>query len=104
MSKEQVSSAARETKRILGEHVAGLVGHTLTTSQYNAHGHAEGRQGRNGHEMPQSTAHLQGGEYIPRAAFSGVAQNRQSTFSDGAGCADASDASAADYGTVDNKA
>lgn len=44
---------------------------------------------------------LAGQKYIPRAAFSGVPQNRQSTFSDGAGCADASDASAADYGTVD---
>ena len=51
--------------------------------------------------MPRSAAHLQGGQFIPRAAFSGVPQNRQSTFSDGAGCADASDASAADYGTVD---
>jgi hypothetical protein len=101
---EQIRSAARETKRILGEHVAGLVGHTLTTSQYGGHGHAEGRQGRRGHEMPQSAAHLQGGQYIPRAAFSGVPQNRQSTFSDGAGCADASDASAADYGVVDSKA
>lgn len=101
MSKQQISSAARETKRILGEHVAGLVGHTLTTSQYGGHGHAEGRQGRKGHEMPRSTAHLQGGQFIPRAAFSGVPQNRQSTFSDGAGCADATDAGGADYGTVD---
>ncbi len=51
--------------------------------------------------MPRSAAHLQGGQFIPRAAFSGVPQNRQSSFSDGAGCADASDAGAADYGTVD---
>jgi hypothetical protein len=101
--KEQLRRSAARTKEILGDHVAGLVGHTLTTSQYAGHGHAEGRQGRKGHEMPQSTAHLQGGEYIPRAAFSGVPQNRQSTFSDGAGSADANDASTTDYGVADSK-
>ena len=44
--------------------------------------------------MPQSTAHLQGGKYVPWAPFSGEPMNWPSMFSDGDGCVNASNASA----------
>jgi hypothetical protein len=67
------------------------------------HGHLEGRQGRHGHDMPDSTAHLQGGAHIPQKVIARLQANNQNTWSDGAGCANATDEATADYGTVDDK-
>ena len=97
----EIAGTARKTTAILSNHVRELVGHTLDSSRYNGHGHAEGRQGPKGHDMVDSDAKLQKGEYIPRAAFSGVPQNTQNTYSDGTGSAEASDPSTSDYATVD---
>jgi len=59
----------------------------IASSRYKCHGHAEGRQGPKGHDMVDSDALQQKGEYIyiPRAAFSGAPQNTQNMYSDGAG-------------------
>jgi hypothetical protein len=46
-----------------------------------------------GHPMPPSDHARQSGSFIPQAVFT--------TFSDGAGSANADDPSASDYGTVD---
>ena len=80
------------TTAALNQHVKELTAHTLDVSDYNAHGHAAGRQGAAGHTMPPNDAHRQDGAYIP-----------QNMYSDGAGSAEANDASTSDYGTVDNK-
>jgi hypothetical protein len=53
MSKQQ-QRAARKTKAMLGKHVEQLVAHTLAVSEYNGHGHTQGRQGRTGHPLPKS--------------------------------------------------
>jgi hypothetical protein len=44
----------------LSKHVAELTGHLLESSDYNAHGFAQGRQGRAGHEMVPNNLHLSG--------------------------------------------
>lgn len=75
------------------KHFEQIAGHLLDSATYGGHGHAIGRQGARGHAMPANDAHKQSGQYIPQAVFD--------TFSDGAGCADASDAAASDYGNVD---
>jgi hypothetical protein len=75
------------------QHFGEIAGHLLDHAAYNGHGHAEGRQGRAGHVMPPSDAKRQGGQYIPQAVFN--------TYSDGAGSAEANDASASDYAKVD---
>jgi len=56
------------------QHHQELIGHTLDSASYNAHGHFVGRQGA--HEMVQSDAHMQGsGEasrgkpYIPQGVL-----------------------------------
>jgi hypothetical protein len=82
-----------KTTAALNQHFKGLTSHTLEVSDYNAHGHAVGRQGAAGYTMPPSDAHRQDGAYIP-----------QNIYSDGAGSAEANDTSACDYGTVDKKA
>jgi hypothetical protein len=89
------SSDAKKTVRALGEHVKGLVGHTLDMATYNAHGHAAGRQGARGHQMPPNDAHKQGGSFIPQAVFNTFSQN---------GSAQADPAGSDDYGVVDEKA
>jgi hypothetical protein len=53
--------------------------------------------------MPDSTAHLQGGAHIPQKVIARLQANNQNTWSDGAGCANATDEATADYGTVDDK-
>ena len=87
MSKqEQVRRAAQKTKAVLAEHVGDLVDHTLEASEYGGHGHAEGRQGRAGHAMPRSDAHLQANSYVPQSMYGGF------------GC---DDPPQEDYGSVD---
>lgn len=85
-----------KTTAALNQHVKELTAHTLDASDYNGHGHAQGRQGRAGHRMPPSDHAKQSGSFIPQAVFN--------TFSDGAGSANANDASTSDYGAVDKKA
>jgi hypothetical protein len=65
MSKQQIEPAARKTRVVLAEHVKDLVSHTLESSRYNAHGHAQGRQGRAGHTMPKTDLNLQSGARLP---------------------------------------
>jgi hypothetical protein len=45
---QQVSSDAKKTMALLGQHVRGLVEHTLDVAAYGSHGHAAGRQGAAG--------------------------------------------------------
>jgi hypothetical protein len=85
------------------EHFQSLVDHTLESAQYNGHGHLEGKQGHRGHDMPDSTAHLQGGAHIPAKVISRLPANNQNSWSDGAGCANASDQTTSDYATTDDK-
>jgi hypothetical protein len=88
MSKQQsIERAAQQTKATLRKHVGELVEHTLAVSEYNAHGHAQGKQGRTGHVMPKSNAHLQSGARLP-----------QNICGEGF---EADDASTRDYGSVD---
>lgn len=64
MSKRQsIERAAQTGKTALRKHVNGLVGHTLEVSRYGGHGAAEGRTG---HVMPKSNAHLQSGARLPQ--------------------------------------
>jgi hypothetical protein len=72
------------------KHFQGLVTATIENSERNGHGHMVGSQGPKGHTMPKNDSHLQQGSYLP-----------QNVWSDGAGCADATDAASADYGTID---
>jgi hypothetical protein len=63
-------------------------------------GHMAGKQGGPaGHPMPPSDAHKQRGQYIPQGSG---AKMPQSTFSDGAGSANADPAGSDDYGKVTN--
>jgi hypothetical protein len=89
------NSTPKERKAANDTHHQTLIEHTLDSSDYNGHGHAQGRQGKAGHTMVSSDAHKQSGQYIPQAVFD--------TTSDGAGSAEANDASTRDYGVVDNK-
>jgi hypothetical protein len=67
MSKQQsIERAAQKTKAVLGQHVKELVAHTVAMAEYNGHGHAVGRQGRAGHVLPPSNAHLQSGARLPQ--------------------------------------
>jgi len=67
MSKRQsLERLARKTRAVLRNHVGQLVEHTLAVSQYNAHGQAQGKQGRTGHVMPKSNLHLQSGARLPQ--------------------------------------
>jgi hypothetical protein len=50
------------------DHFKSLVGHTLDSAAYNAHGFAHGAQGRRGHPMVENdAAGAQKGGYIPQA-------------------------------------
>ena len=72
MSKqEQIRRAAQKMQAVLGQHVGDLVNHTLEASEYNGHGHAEGKQGRAGHPMPRSDAHRQANAYVPQNMYGG---------------------------------
>jgi hypothetical protein len=80
------------------QHFRELVNHTIDNTVRAGHGgHMLGKQGpgNTGHVMPPSDAHKQVGAYLP--------QNVQSTFSDGAGSAEANEPDADDYGKVDTK-
>ena len=68
---EQIRRAALKTQAVLGQHVGELVDHTLGVSEYNGHGHAEGRQGRAGHLMPRSDADRQANSYVPQNMYGG---------------------------------
>jgi hypothetical protein len=85
---------------VLSKHVSELTGHLLDSADYNAHGHAQGRQGRAGHEMVPNNLHLQGDAHIPQAALKDLPQNRQNAFSE-SGSADASADRTGDYGSAD---
>ena len=74
------------------KHFKDLIGHTLDNATAVGHGHFVGSQGEKGHKMVQSDANFQKGTYIPQGG-----QNRQNTSSDGAGSANANDASTRDY-------
>jgi hypothetical protein len=95
MSKKQPQpNSNTKTRAALNQHVKDLVGHTIESSNYNGHGHAQGRQGPVGHTMPPNDASKQSGSFIPQAVFN--------TYSDGAGCASANEPGTDDYGKVDN--
>jgi hypothetical protein len=85
------------------KYFASLVSHTLRSSEYNGHGHAVGSQGPKGHRMAENNSEAQSGGYIPRGSLknSDGAKMPQSSWSDGAGCADASDVASADYAQVE---
>jgi len=75
MAKEKKSTTmALHAKSTLAEresanrtHQTELINHTLDMASYNAHGHANGAQGRRGHLMVESDAGAQKGGYIPQA-------------------------------------
>jgi hypothetical protein len=92
----------KKTRDALHSHVQQLSDFTLQSSRYNAHGHAEGRQGAKGHEMPPSDAHLQrdGDRIIPQGAFAKVPQTMDTT---GSGPGFDESARAANYGMVDDE-
>ena len=87
MSKQH-SIAAQKAKVMLRRHVGELVEHTQAVSDYNTHGHAQGKQGRTGHAMPKTNLNLQSGARL--------IQNVE-----GENCA-ADEAATRDYGIVDN--
>ena len=61
------------------------------SAAYGSHGHAAGKQGHGGHEMPRNDAHLQDGAYVPQNVYtSGSGGNQQMDTSD-----------AQDYATLD---
>jgi hypothetical protein len=64
MSKRQIERAAQKASATLRKHVGELVQHTLAVSEYNARGHAEGKQRRAGHVMPKSDMNLQTGAHL----------------------------------------
>jgi hypothetical protein len=73
---QKVGSDARRTMQVLGKHVEQLTGHLLDASDYNAHGHATGRQGAKGHPMPKSDAHLQDGAHVPQDMYGALHVDR----------------------------
>jgi hypothetical protein len=93
------SSTVAERSSANRKHHSELIGHTLDSAAYNAHGHAVGKQGARGHTMTPSDAHMQGDHaYIPQSV---LPANRQNQSSDGAGSASANDPSTSDYATAD---
>jgi hypothetical protein len=87
MSKQHsIERAAQKSRAMLGQHVKELVGHTIEVSRYGGHGHAEGRQGRSGHPMPNSDAYRRSNARLPENIDNGFGGD---------------DVSTRDYGVVD---
>ena len=86
------NSTPKTRAAVNNQHFKEIAGHLIDNSVQVGHGHGVGSQGPKGHVMVSNDAHFQKGAYIP-----------QSVFSDGAGSAEANDASTRDYGVVDNK-
>jgi hypothetical protein len=59
-------ASKKDGTKALDKHVTELTGHLLDSADYNAHGFAQGRQGRAGHEMVPNNLHLQGGAHMCR--------------------------------------
>lgn len=62
------NSTPKERKAVNDAHHKTLIQHTLASSDYNAHGHSQGKQGRAGHPMVASDAAKQKGASIPQGS------------------------------------
>jgi hypothetical protein len=67
-------------ERELTYQAAGLTTSEIASSRYNGHGHAEGRQRPKGHDMVDSDAKQQKGEYIYPPLGSGVAKHTHTSL------------------------
>ena len=93
------ASAPRPMSSAQHAHFKELAGHLIDNATAVGHGHLVGENASG--RMPANNSHKQAGATIrPRALDDGTAKMPQSDWSDGAGCASASDSSTADYGAV----